>query len=176
MSFLLQRTADKFNADYILIDLSPSLGAINQNLVMTSDFLIIPTYPDLFSLMAIDSLLSIFPKCYGWAVKASSSQVLKDAYYPFPTETSKFSKFPISLGTLRKALNEVSSNDYLLENEIQEYHSYRSFQRPDKIAEAIRLISDKKLWEEVSVEMGSSTQLIKEQLCKIIERRDSDCT
>jgi cellulose biosynthesis protein BcsQ len=90
ISYLLNKTAAKFNADYILIDLSPSLGAINQNLVMTSDFLIIPTYPDLFSLMAIDSLLSIIPKWYDWAVKASSLQILQEAYYPFPEVTISF--------------------------------------------------------------------------------------
>jgi cellulose biosynthesis protein BcsQ len=90
MSFLLQKTSEKYNADYILIDLSPSLGAINQNLVMTSNFLIIPTYPDLFSLMAIDSLLSILPKWYNWAVQASSSQILKEACYPFPEVKIRF--------------------------------------------------------------------------------------
>jgi cellulose biosynthesis protein BcsQ len=90
ISFLLQQTADKLNADYVLIDLSPSLGAINQNLVMTSNFLIIPTYPDLFSLMAIDSLLSILPKWYRWATQASSLQILKEAYYPFPDITLRF--------------------------------------------------------------------------------------
>ncbi|MBD2625692.1 ParA family protein [Trichormus variabilis] len=88
--FLLEKTAEKFKADYILIDLSPSLGAINQNLVMTSNYLIIPTYPDLFSLMAIDSLLSILPKWYEWAIKASNSQVMREAYYPFPEITLRF--------------------------------------------------------------------------------------
>ncbi|GAB4188151.1 MAG: hypothetical protein Fur006_28450 [Coleofasciculaceae cyanobacterium] len=86
----MQKTADIFNVDYILIDLSPSLGAINQNLVITSNFLIIPTYPDLFSLMAIDSLLGIIPKWYDWAVKASSLQILREAYYPFPEVTVRF--------------------------------------------------------------------------------------
>jgi cellulose biosynthesis protein BcsQ len=90
ISFLLEKTAVKFNADYILIDLSPSLGAINQNLVMTSNSLIIPTYPDLFSLMAIDSLLSIIPKWYDWALKASYLQILKEAYYPFPEVKVRF--------------------------------------------------------------------------------------
>jgi len=87
-------------------------------------------------------------------------------------ETSAFSRFQVSLSSLRKALNEAASNDYLLENEIRQRHSYQSFQRPDKIADAIRLISDKQLWKEVSVKMGIPTQDIKEQLSLIIERRD----
>ena len=87
---LLNKTASKFNADYILIDMSPSLGAINQNLLMTSDFFIVPTTADFFSLMAIDSLSNVLPKWYDWAKKASSLPILKEASYPFPDVTLKF--------------------------------------------------------------------------------------
>ena len=48
MSDLFEKTAQAFNADYILIDMSPSLGSINQNLLMTSDFFIVPTTADFF--------------------------------------------------------------------------------------------------------------------------------
>jgi DNA polymerase III epsilon subunit-like protein len=87
-------------------------------------------------------------------------------------ETSAFSRFQISLSSLRRALNETADNEYLLENEIRQRHSYQSFQRPDKIADAIRLISDKQVWKEVSVKMGITDQNIKEQLRIIVERRD----
>jgi len=94
ISDLLQKTADKFNADYILIDMSPSLSSINQNLLMTSDFFILPTIPDFFSVMAIDSLATILPKWYAWAQKASEMRILKEAAYPFPKVT------PRLLGTI----------------------------------------------------------------------------
>ena len=81
---LLEKTAAKFNADYMLIDMSPSLGSINQNLLMISDFFLVPTTADFFSVMAIDSLARVLPRWYGWAKSASSLQVLKDANYPFP--------------------------------------------------------------------------------------------
>ncbi|MBD2547297.1 ParA family protein [Planktothricoides raciborskii] len=81
---LLNKTAQKFDADYILIDMSPSLGAINQNLLMTSDFFIVPTTADFFSVMAIDSLAKVLPKWYAWAKTASSLPVLRNASYPFP--------------------------------------------------------------------------------------------
>lgn len=87
---LLHKTAKKFDADYILIDMSPSLGAINQNLLMTSDFFIVPTTADFFSVMAIDSLAKVLPKWYAWAKMASSLQILKDATYPFPDITLRF--------------------------------------------------------------------------------------
>lgn len=94
ISYLLEKTAEKFSADYILIDMSPSLSSINQNLLMTSDFFILPTVPDFFSVMAIDSLASIIPKWHHWAEKASDLRILKDAAYPFPKTT------PLFLGTI----------------------------------------------------------------------------
>ena len=90
ISFLLEKTAEQFDADYIVIDMSPSLNAINQNLLMTSDFFIIPTNPDYFSVMAIDSLATILPKWHIWATKAYSLEILKEATYPFPQTTTKF--------------------------------------------------------------------------------------
>lgn len=90
ISDLLEKTASKFNADYILIDMSPSLGSINQNLLMTSDFFMVPTTADFFSVMAIDSLAKILPRWYAWAKMASSMPILKDAAYPFPEVTLRF--------------------------------------------------------------------------------------
>lgn len=87
---LLEKTAERFRADYILIDMSPSLGAINQNLLMTSNFFIVPTAADFFSVMAIDSLANILPKWYTWAKQASSLPVLKEAAYPFPDIDLRF--------------------------------------------------------------------------------------
>ena len=94
ISYLLDKTAEKYSADYILIDMSPSLSSINQNLLMTSDFFILPTIPDFFSVMAIDSLATILPKWHQWSVKASELKILKDADYPFPKVT------PLLLGTI----------------------------------------------------------------------------
>ena len=81
---LLDKTARKFQADYILIDMSPSLGSINQNLLMTSDFFLVPTTADFFSVMAIDSLITVLPKWCVWAESASLLPILRDAAYPFP--------------------------------------------------------------------------------------------
>ncbi|MFJ6918458.1 ParA family protein [Streptomyces sp. NPDC101133] len=82
--FLLEATGKSIQADYILIDMSPGLGAINQNLVSISDYMILPTSPDIFSVMAIDSLARILPRWKVWADQASRLPVLKDAAYPFP--------------------------------------------------------------------------------------------
>ncbi|WP_414549688.1 ParA family protein [Anabaena sp. CCY 0017] len=90
ISDLLEKTANKFNADYILIDMSPILGAINQNLLMTSDFFLVPTTTDFFSEMAIDSLSKILSKWCTWAKIASTNPVLRESAYPFPEFRLKF--------------------------------------------------------------------------------------
>ncbi|WP_417255059.1 ParA family protein [Celeribacter sp.] len=78
------------NIDYALIDMSPSLGAINQNLFMTSDAFIIPMAPDLFSSMALRSLARTLPKWAEWGKKAASNSLLKSADYPFPNAQPKY--------------------------------------------------------------------------------------
>ena len=89
-SKLFQLTAEKYKIDIILIDMSPSLGPINQNLLSTSDFFLVPMTPDYFSVMAVDSLSSVLPKWKDWATKAKSTKVLQDATYPLPSCTPKF--------------------------------------------------------------------------------------
>ncbi|MBF6189486.1 MULTISPECIES: ParA family protein [Nocardia] len=89
LAFLIDETASSISADYVLIDMSPGLGPINQNLVATSDYLILPTSPDVFSVMAIDSLSRVLPRWKQWADQASSLPVLRDAAYPFPTPRLK---------------------------------------------------------------------------------------
>jgi cellulose biosynthesis protein BcsQ len=101
---LLEKTSKKFDADYILIDMHPNLGAINQNLLMTSDFFIVPTIPDFFSVMAIDSLANVLPKWYAWAKLASSLSILKEATYPFPDVKLRF------LGTIVQNFRIVRQN------------------------------------------------------------------
>ncbi|MBM3241002.1 hypothetical protein FJZ31_32365 [Candidatus Poribacteria bacterium] len=90
ISYLFEKTADKFNADYVLIDMNPSLSSFNQNLLMTSHFFIVPTIPDYFSVMAIDSLSNVLPYWRAWAEKAQSLPILRNAVYPFPNITPKF--------------------------------------------------------------------------------------
>ncbi|MDE2166563.1 MAG: AAA family ATPase [Alphaproteobacteria bacterium] len=88
--FLISLIAVATKADFVLIDMSPSLGAINENLLMTSDCFLVPTAPDYFSLMAINSLSRILPKWIEWAKKAATLETLKSAAYPFPEPRLKF--------------------------------------------------------------------------------------
>lgn len=84
LRYAIRRTAEVNELDLVLVDMSPSLGAINQNLFMTSDAFIIPMAPDLFSSMALRSLARILPKWAEWGRKAASNSILRAADYPFP--------------------------------------------------------------------------------------------
>ena len=82
--YLLKQTAEDLEIDYVILDMSPSLGALNQNLVTISDLLVVPTSPDFFSIMALQSLSRVLPRWARWAEAASQNEVLAEASYPFP--------------------------------------------------------------------------------------------
>lgn len=87
---LFNITADSIDANLIIVDMSPSLGSINQNLLMTSDYFIVPMSPDYYSVMATDSLATVLPKWKSWAKQAQSNPLLSQATYPFPKTVPRF--------------------------------------------------------------------------------------
>lgn len=88
--FLLDATAAKYDTKYVFVDMSPSLGPMNQNLLMTGDHFIVPLHPDYFSSMALSSLAKTLPRWKSWANTAYSIEVLKTADYPFPEPKATF--------------------------------------------------------------------------------------
>jgi chromosome partitioning protein len=53
---VMQKGATKHDADVILVDLGPNLGAINRAALIASDFVVVPLGPDLFSLQGLRNL------------------------------------------------------------------------------------------------------------------------
>lgn len=94
---LLNKTAEAYGVDYVFIDLNPGLSAINQNLFVVSDYFVIPTNPDPFSIMAINTLGSILPRWVDWAKQIRP--LLSDAAYPLPDITPKM------IGTIIQRFN-----------------------------------------------------------------------
>jgi cellulose biosynthesis protein BcsQ len=84
LRYLLDVTAESIKADFVLCDMSPSLGPINQNLLTTSDYFIVPLHPDYFSSMALSSLARTLPRWRAWAETAFGIEILAKADYPFP--------------------------------------------------------------------------------------------
>lgn len=48
--------------DYILIDMGPSLGALNRAILLCSDYFLMPLSVDIFSMMAVSNIYSSFEK------------------------------------------------------------------------------------------------------------------
>jgi hypothetical protein len=86
-----------------------------------------------------------------------------------PTDANLSFKVPIV--AVRTGFADVTQDDWL-DQAVREAHSWQSFQHPDKIAEAIRLVSSVKLWPEVAKAIGTDTTAVKARLIVIIDRRN----
>lgn len=98
-SYLIRKTAEHHDIDYVIIDLNPSLSAINQDLIVSSDYFVLPSAPDFFSEMAIKSIARVIPLWETWAKQAR--QIFKDSTYPLPSTTPKFLGYTINDFTIR---------------------------------------------------------------------------
>lgn len=110
--YLIEQTAQKYNIDIVMFDLNPSLSAINQDIFICSDYFIIPTSPDLFSLMSIDSLKRVLVSWEKWALSARS--MFSSATYKLPVSTPVFlgytiNDFNLSYGQPQKSFGEFMS-------------------------------------------------------------------
>jgi cellulose biosynthesis protein BcsQ len=89
-AYFVDKEIEKYGFEFVLIDMNPSLGALNQNILMTSDYFLVPTSPDYFSKMAIDSLTAVLPRWVNWSNRAQGMEELENAAYPFPKGHPKF--------------------------------------------------------------------------------------
>lgn len=86
ISALLQKTAENHRIDIILIDMSPSVGALNQALFLSSDFFIVPASPDYYCYQAVESLATILPR---WDEQVESLR-RRRTEYRLPMKPPKF--------------------------------------------------------------------------------------
>lgn len=59
---LIGLVAEAYDVDYVLYDLSPNVGGLNEVILMSSDYFIVPTSPDFYCWQAIGSLATHIPK------------------------------------------------------------------------------------------------------------------
>ncbi|WP_349934653.1 AAA family ATPase [Acetobacter sp. A11-2] len=83
---LLRITARSHDIDVVLIDMSPSVGALNECFLMGSDYFIVPTSPDYYCKQAITSLARVVPS-WNEGVEKFRSGSLR---YKFPLNPPKF--------------------------------------------------------------------------------------
>lgn len=100
---LVNVTADAIGAEYVIFDMNPSLGALNKNILMSSDYFIVPTNPSYFSLMALESLANILPIWANWSKTLQTA--LQEATYKFPGNINNLPRF---LGTITQGYQPYS--------------------------------------------------------------------
>lgn len=83
---LLRMTAEQYKLDAVIVDMSPSVGALNQCLLMGSDYFIVPTSPDFYCNQAVSSLSRVIPR---WNTEV---QLFRNTslLHPFPATPPKF--------------------------------------------------------------------------------------
>lgn len=59
-----------------------------------------------------------------------------------------------------------------LDAEVRNKHSFLTFQQPDKVADAIKLVKDGPVWDAVAGSLGRTVTDLKSELGLIVERRN----
>lgn len=85
---LIKKCCEKYNIDYVFIDMNPGLSAINQTFFAYADAIIVPANPDPFSTMALKTLKQIMPKWKRWAIQGR--ELFSESSYPLPNCDMKF--------------------------------------------------------------------------------------
>ncbi len=129
---LINKTSERYEIDFVLIDLNPGLSAINQNLFILCDGFFIPTNPDPFSIMALDTLAVVLPKWVDWADR--SRELFAEAAYPLSDSRPKFiggliQRFNIRNGKAAKPYREnIAEIQDIMQNKL-----FVSFQKANML-------------------------------------------
>ena len=94
-----------------------------------------------------------------------------ESYRGTRARTQAFLRFQVSLESALEGIGGGSGEQWL-DDQIRLRNGYRSFQTPDSIADAVRLVSEVRLWDEVGQRMGVSSQDVRENLSLIADRRN----
>lgn len=96
---------------------------------------------------------------------------LMDIYDGRRANVPGYSKLRVNLGNFvgHGAISAARSN---IESDIREQHGYLAFQHPDRIADAIRCVSNVRLWDEVGMLLGQPSREVKQHLVLVVERRN----
>jgi hypothetical protein len=84
--------------------------------------------------------------------------------------TTKYKDFNVTLGFMSSITADPPS--FTFESEIRRKLGWQTFQRPDKIKDAVALFNSIQLWQQVSITMSDSESNIKNRLNLIVERRN----
>lgn len=66
--------------DYVLVDMGPSLGALNRSVLLATDYFLMPLSVDIFSLMAVENIIKSFEAWKGDLEDAITRLQRKEGY------------------------------------------------------------------------------------------------
>jgi len=157
----MQAAVDHFNANILRVR---SLGSLHGALkALTTSAL------DISDILR--SQLVLVASALDYYIHEIVEKGMIEIYQNKRPRTKSFLDFNVSLKCVLEAFSSPPNLD-ALKNEIHENLSLRSYQHPNKITEAIKLISDKNLWSEVSKILNKNPEDIKNQLLLIVDRRN----
>lgn len=90
----IKRKAENEGFDYIILDLSPSVGGLNEVMLMSSDYFIVPTAPDFFCWQAVRSLSN--------HLKAWHSEIQNFKDQNQSKSAASIANTPLFLGTIQQ--------------------------------------------------------------------------
>ncbi len=92
---MLQEIAKRENIDYLIYDLSPNVGGLNEVILMSSDYFIVPTSPDYFCLQAISSLEKNITKWHTEIARFKTDNKFDSRVFPIRNQ-------PVFLGAIQQ--------------------------------------------------------------------------
>lgn len=81
-----------------------------------------------------------------------------------------FGRFRVSLDAVQR--QGTAGGVAWLDDEIRSQHGFVSFQHPDKVADAFRLVTAHTLWDTVAAALSQPAGDIKRQLMLVVDRRN----
>lgn len=140
---VMQMGADKVQADIILVDIGPNLGAINRSVLIATDYVVIPLGADLFSLQGLKNL---GPTLRSW--KNLWQKRLDN--WASNSECKRYSKFRLPQGKMKPIGYLCQQHSVRLDRPVKAYDKwvnripavYREFVEKQSPAENIRLQND----------------------------------
>jgi hypothetical protein len=85
--------------------------------------------------------------------------------------TPAFTRFPVRMESTLLAVAASSSSAWL-DDAIRAAHGHLSFQDPDKIGDAFKLITAEPVWERVGAALGIPAMQVKQEMKAIVRRRN----
>jgi len=125
---ICEKYSEKYNIDYVIVDISPSLGIMNKSILSTIDAFIIPSLPDMFSAYGIQNVGNSISQ---WAAELNVIYGLlsKQKRKSFPQNPGKFIGY-----TLYNAKKEYT---YLNEYDLNDVHYNYAKEIPNIITQYI---------------------------------------